>query len=219
MRIAHTRKRNGLLTVILLIAALLAGGCSDTDTDEAEADRNGEGRTMVTMTPVELFEGDSKKFEPFLGAMSRSYKLRYEGDKPNAHLELAVWKNGKRDPLGSVGDLFFSADGEGSREIEVLISEPTASTGNDESPMMTVKAGVFHDSGSGVTTFTIPEDMRKTRGLLALPNQASTFPAEGTVYLWGMHATSSNAIRTSELSPESVEKLEWALVAAVRFED
>src|SRR5690606_10458655 len=122
-------------------------------------------------------------------------------------------------PLGSVGDLFFSADGEGSREIEVLITEPTASTGNDESPMMTVKAGAFHDSGSGVTTFTIPEDMTETRGLLALPNQASTFPAEGTVYLWGMHATSSNAIRTSELSAESVEKLEWALVAAVRFED
>lgn len=85
-----------------------------------------KGPAEITLTPVDLFKGDGAKLQPFLGAMSGAFKLSYEGNKPNASLDLDIWKNGKKvGSFGSIDDLFFSSDDPESHEVEVIISIET----------------------------------------------------------------------------------------------
>ncbi|WP_413033396.1 hypothetical protein [Paenibacillus xylanilyticus] len=62
--------------------------------------------------------------------MSGAFKLAYEGSKPYARLDMDIWENGKKvDSAGSIGDLFFSLEGqEKSNEIDLIISIDSVST-------------------------------------------------------------------------------------------
>lgn len=175
--------------------------------------------TEITLTPVDLFKGDGAKFQPFLGAMSGAFKLRYEGNKPNANLDIDIWQNGKKvASSGSIGDLFFSSEDQASDEIEIIISIDTFSN-EDQDDFNKIKVSTIHDSGSNLYTFTIPWDKELTaRGLIS-NNEPRTFNAEESVYVWGMQATSTNKIHTADFTPESLSRLEQAIIFTLRFED
>ncbi len=173
----------------------------------------------VTLTPVDLFKGDGAKFQPFLGAMSGAFKLRYEGNKPNANLDIDIWKNGKKvASSGSIGDLFFGSDDRASHEVEVNISIDTVSIEGQDN-FNKSKVDTIHDSGSSLVTFTTPWDKELTARSLIYNNEPRTFIAEKSVYVWGMQATSTNEIRTADLSLESLSRLERAIIFTLRFED
>jgi hypothetical protein len=140
------------VVVFISMLAFLTSGC--TQLFESETSEQSKGPTEITLTPNDLFKGDGAKFKHFLGSMSGAFKLRYEGNKPNANLDIDIWQNGKKvASSGSIGDLFFSS--EESREIEVIISIVTISIeGYDE--FNTIKVGTIHDTGSRLGTFTIP---------------------------------------------------------------
>lgn len=205
--------------MFISMLALLTSGCTQLfETDMSEPEQS-KGPAEITLTPVDVFKGDGAKFQPFLGAMSGAFKLSYEGNKPNAKLDIDIWQNGKKvASAGSIGDLFFSSDVRESQEVEVIISIDTVSIeGQDE--FSTIKVGTIHDSGSSLATFTIPWDKQLTTRGLIYNNEPRTFIADKSVYIWGMQATSTNGIHTAGLSPESLSRLEWALIFTLRFED
>ncbi|MBW7454577.1 hypothetical protein ACFOLF_21455 [Paenibacillus sepulcri] len=204
------------IVMIISILALSISGCAqgvEAETPEPT------GPAELTMTPVDLFKGDGAKFQPFLGYMSGAFKLRYEGNKPHAKLDIDIWKNGRiAASAGSIGDLFFSSDARKSGEIEVIISIDNVSIeGQDE--FSTIKVGTLYDSGSGLVTYTIPREKQLTARGLIFNNEPRTFIAGEPVHLWGMQASSNNAIQSADLSPESLSKLEWALIFTLRYED
>lgn len=173
----------------------------------------------MTLTPVDLFKDDGARFEPFLGPMSGAFKLRYQGDKPNAILSMDIWKEGKKiASAGSIHDLFFSADEQAKHEIEVIISIETDSIeGKDNATK--IKVSTLNDSGSDHSTFTIPSDKGLTSRSLISNKQPRSFTTDEPVHVWGMQATSTSAILSADLSLESLSRLEWAIIFTLSFED
>ncbi|MUT65636.1 hypothetical protein [Paenibacillus sp. NEAU-GSW1] len=54
---------------------------------------------------------------------------------------------------------------------------------------------------------------------LILDDEARTFKPDGEVHVWGFQATSTNSIYTLDFSPESLSKLEYAIMFTLRFEE
>lgn len=209
------------LKAAILIILLLLTGCSAERREIVPPEANPETETTTTLklTPLDLFQGDAAKFKLFLGTMAGSFKLEYDGPKPDAILDIDIWENGqKADSAGLIGDLFFSSgEQQRSNEVEIIISVDTIMI-EGKHKFCTIKVSNVHQSGSSLATFTIPWDEKLT-GRATLENtEPISFTAEQPVHVFGMQATSSNEMYTLDLSPESLSKAEWALVFTLRFQ-
>lgn len=203
------------LKALIVVMLIVLTGCSaETPVVKPEP-------ATIKLVPVDLFKGNAAKLKLFLGPMTGAFTLAYEGEKPNAYLDIDIWKNGQKvESAGSIGDLFFShEDTTSSGEIEIIISidNPVSISGNSE--FGTIKVSTIHQSGSGLYTFTIPWDKKlSTKGLIQ-DTEPSSFSAGDPVHVFGMHATSTNSIRVADFSPESLSRMEWALLFTLRFEE
>ncbi|GAB1154880.1 hypothetical protein YWY31_09050 [Paenibacillus illinoisensis] len=201
------------LRYYIMIFLFVLTGCS---ADSAEAIKPDQSITdRITLTPVDLAQGETAKLRPFLGTMSGAFKLKYEGEKPSATLHMDIWENGSKvDSAGSIGDLFFSPEGQVSNEIEVIISIDTVRTEEDKEICI-----VKISTGSGLATFTLPWNSElKGRGLIQ-NTETLTFTPDHPVHTFAMHATSSNQVFAGDFSEESLSKTEWALVFTLRFDE
>jgi len=174
--------------------------------------------TMITVKSVDLFNGDSAKLKPFIGSMTGAFNLSYTGAKPKANLNIDIWKNGKKDSsVGGLHDIFFNIDESSKRNVEVIFSINEFSFEGVD-PFNQVKVNVAHDSGSSLYTISSPYDKDlKAKGLFITPKER-TFNSEEDIILGGMQATSTNSIYTADVSPESLSKIEWAIVFSLHFE-
>lgn len=219
---AGLRKTIGAVFMMTLIGALLTGCLFQRDTEATLQSDQPTVPAKITLTPVELFQGDEAKYRPFLGNMTGAFTLRYDGSKPNVALDIDVWQDGKKaSGAGSIGDLFFSKDQQvRSGEVEVILSVDSVSGKEGQDDYDQVKVGVFHDSGSSLATFSVPHGKKLTgRGLMA-GQEKRTFPvADLPAPVWGIQATSTNQMRTADLSEESLSRLEWGLVFTLRLEE
>ncbi|MBP3962612.1 hypothetical protein I8J30_07820 [Paenibacillus sp. DLE-14] len=112
-----------------------------------------------------------------------AFKLRYEGNKPYARLDIDIWKDGKKTAsASSIGDLFYSSDGRGGRQIEVMIAVDTVPVEGKEE-LRIVKVNTIDDKGSSLATFTATWDKRLTsRGLLQTAERTA-FKADAAVHV------------------------------------
>jgi len=205
-----------LLACTLLLLLFLVG-CS-AESSKISPERNTKPAT-VKLTHVDLYKGSGAKLKPFLGSMSGAFKLEYKGTTPNAHLDIDIWEDGKKvSSAGSVGDLFFSSDDKARDELEIIIAINTISNGGNDK-FKEIKINLINDSGYSFITSTTPWDQKLTAEGLIHYSESQTFSADETVYVWGMHATSTNSIRTSDFSPESLSNLEKAIIFTLRFEE
>ncbi|CAM4247255.1 hypothetical protein FHS16_001436 [Paenibacillus endophyticus] len=169
----------------------------------------------MLLTHVDLFKGAGAKFQPFLGPMSGAFELSYKGTKPNVWLDIDIWKQGKKvSSGGSIGDLFFHPDLQKNHKVEIIISiEAVFIDGQYEFNTIKVRAG--NDSGSSLSTFTVPWDKSLTSRGLIFPSDPLTFKADDSIPV----STSTNMISTADLSPDSLKGLESAIIFTLRFED
>lgn len=201
----------------LVILLLTLTGCSTEPKSPVPEKR--EEPTEITLTPIDLFKGEAAKFKPFLGNMSGGFKLRYEGNKPNANLDVDIWKNGEKVTSAcSILDLFFQPENSKNKEIEIIASIQTRSNeGQDDFNEIKVTTV----SNTGTSSFTCSNEWNNeltAKGLISM-GETYTFTTENTVHLWGMQATSTNQIYTADFSPESLSMLEQAIILTLRFED
>ena len=205
-----------LKVVLLLISSLvLLAACSEKEKLDVS---NNSPEAEVSLTPVDLFQEEGAKFQPFLGSMSGAFKLSYEGKRPNAKLDIDIWQNGKVTSFGSIGDVFFSSGDRQKSEVEVIISIDTVSIGEGQNQYHIIKVGMIQERGSSLATYSLPWDNRlSARGLIS-NSEPRIFIANEPIHVWGMQATSSNEIHTADLSEESLNKLEWGLIFTLRFE-
>jgi len=206
------------ISCVLIIMLILTGCASDLG---KSAPVNKEAPATITLTPVDLFSGSAAKFKPFLGNMSGAFKLRYDGQRPKASLDIDLWKDGKKTASsGSIGDLFFSANKDEDDEVEIIISiDSDTSSDSSQKSVNKIKVSIYHDPGYTAMTFTTPWDSKlSARGLINYA-EPQTFTTDAPIHVWGMQATSNNIIRTADFSPESLKRLEAALIFTLRFED
>ncbi|MCG7381935.1 hypothetical protein [Paenibacillus sp. ACRRY] len=203
------------LTIYILLFLLVLTGCSGESEDTIIPDK--KISNSLTLTPVDLTKGEAAKLKPFLGTMSGAFKLKYEGEKPRANLDMDIWKNGEKvDFAGSIGDLFFSPEGqmENSTEIEVIISIDTVRI-EEQKETCIVKIS----TGSGLATFTLPWNPElKGRGLIQ-HTETLTYTTDRPIPTFAMHATSSNQVFAGDFTEEALSKTDWALVFTVRFDE
>lgn len=203
----------------ILIVLMILTGCF-AGTKEQISPENNLATAKIQLTPVDLFQGEAAKFKPFLGPMTGAFKLKYEGNKPNVSLDIDIWKNGQEvDSAGSIGDLFYSSDEEkDSNEVELIISVDTESIEGLEE-FRKIRVNTNSHSGSSLSTFTIPWDKTLTAQGLIQDTHPRSFTIDQPVYVFGMHATSSNEIHTADLTTDSLTKTEWALVFTLRLDE
>lgn len=208
------------LKACILFAFFILAGCFAESKETISPENHHSKSAKIKLTPVDLFQGEAAKFKLFLGPMSGAFKLEYEGSKPNASLDIDIWKNGQKvDSAGSIGDLFSSSvEQKSSSEVEVIISVDTVSI-ERQSEFSTIKVSTVDHSGSSLSTFTIPWDKKLAARSLIQNTRPQSFTADQTAHVFGMQATSANEIHAADLSPESLSKTEWALVFTLRFDD
>lgn len=207
------------LTFAFLIVMLLSG-CTSESTQTLPDGKAAPAK--ITLTPADPFEGEAAKLKPFLGNMTGSFTLRYEGKKPHASLDIDIWKHGKKvKSVGGIGDLFFTPNQEERKEIEVIISIDTTGSINEQGNMKQIKVGIAHESGTSLyTLFTTPSKKKEMLGSALMSySSPKSFLAKDTIPVWGMQMTSSNRIITLDLSPESLSKIEEAILFTLRFEE
>ncbi|MBH5320340.1 hypothetical protein I6N90_21340 [Paenibacillus sp. GSMTC-2017] len=202
------------LMMCVLIIALSLTGCATGSGKSTH-----EEAAKITVTTVDLFKGDAEKFKPFLGNMSGSFKLNYKGTKPNAILDVELWENGKKSKsLGSLFDIFWRSEKAKRNELEFIISiDTTFVEGQDD--LSEIKIVEKSERGTNSYGFSHLWDKKiKAHGLIST-RSPYTFPAKGDVHIWGMHATTTNQIRVSDFSPESLKNMETAIIVTLRFEE
>ncbi|WP_276354660.1 hypothetical protein [Cohnella caldifontis] len=205
----RSSKRGKRAAALLVVApALLSWGCSRQE--ESESPKSG----AITVTPIDLSEPEYAEAKTFLGSVSGAVRLRYEGDKPKASLELDIWQNGDiAGTGGSIADLFSDAGDD--REIELILStESVQSEGSD--PILQVKTAAFKGNGYSTYTMSLPWDpKRNLRGSIEHA-EAKTFGANEPAPIWGMQAAGSNGMETADFSQESLSRVEWGLIFTLR---
>ncbi|WP_310500177.1 hypothetical protein [Paenibacillus qinlingensis] len=174
----------------------------------------------ITLTPVDLFKGEGAKFRPFLGAWSGAFKLSYKGMNPHATLDIDLWQNGQKvKTIGSIGDMFYSSEARNRDALEVIISMDKV-TIDAQAAMSTIKVGTRRDSGTNTYVFTVPWDGKLTgTGLILESRDPRTLRTNEPAHVWGMHATSTNEIRTLDFTPEALSRIEWAIIFTLRFDE
>ncbi|MGO4547770.1 hypothetical protein AB4Z29_23545 [Paenibacillus sp. 2TAB23] len=207
------------MVLFIGMLVLLTSGCRPLFESKTTTLEQGNVAADMELNHVDLFKGVGAKFQPFLGPMSGAFELSYKGTKPNVWLDIDIWKQGKKvSSAGSLGDLFFHPDLQKNHKVEVIISiETVTMDGQNEFNIIKVRTG--NDSGSSLSTFTVPWDKALTSKGLIFPSDPLTFKADDSIPVWGMQATSNRMISTADLSPDSLKGLESAIIFTLRFED
>jgi hypothetical protein len=203
--------------IAFCLCVLLAAGCSpagDTNPPELRSET-----ATITLTPVNLFEGDKAKFRPFLGNMAGAFKMRYDGQKPNVRLAVEIWENGKKTNTGwSMEDLFFSENGNAeNREIEVIVAMDTTYGDEGREAIYTVKVGTVHDNGTSMTSNSLQLEPMSFMQLSY--SEPQTFAAENAVHVFGFQGSRSGIIRPVSLTPEGLSQIEWGFIVTLYFDE
>lgn len=215
---SRSKLQVGLTVLVIIGLVTLLTGCNSLGSKLPQAGKNQQS-TEITLTPVDLFKGENKIFQPFLGNMSGAFKLSYKGKRPYASLDIDIWKNGKKvSTCGSIDDVFFSSNNQSNQEVEMITSILPNSIAEQAEGSVQIKVDIVNDSGSSLSTFTVPKSKNLSASGLLNHQKSFTFSTNKPVYLWGMQSTSSNAIRTLDLSDESFSKLEWGIVFTLKFD-
>lgn len=165
--------------------ALVTAGCMKVDSPELDS-------PGITLTPVDLFEGEQAKFKSFLGT-SGGFKLRYSGEKPEVSLAISKWEDGKKTETYSVlTDVFFVPEGEQEiREVEVIISIDDINF-SEQDKFALVKYAVWDESGSSTVSFMAPwKDLSARRVIQYQEPITFAIDGDGSIPVWGIEGISS----------------------------
>lgn len=189
--------------VILLLLIILAA-CSSDSVPPFDG---------LHIEPVDLFEGEAKKFEPFFGGMFGAVKVKYHGKRNAIQANLEIWENGEKRVHRWIGGALTEAidDEQYIYDGEFIVS---VSENNDEEQSIYSIRTATVDQDGGYSSFQFQIEAEKKHGLKqSLDLYESVQVGEGEeVAVWGMQAVSSNAMRTGDLSEEILGNAEWAIV-------
>jgi hypothetical protein len=213
-------KKPAFITLFFIISFLFSG-CMESKSKQAtygsapESSRPGQ-TGYLTVSPVNLFDGDAAKFRAFLGPMSGAVKLKYKGNKPKMKLVVEVWQNGiKAQTVGEMtGDISRQTPNVGGFDGEFAIS--VKERNNDgKKPHYMITAALLDGTGSTSSEFEIEKNPKMNSSVTLQLNDDLQVPDSREIAIWGMQATDENGISASGSIDEASKKAKWALICRV----
>jgi hypothetical protein len=180
----------------------------------------------LRVEPVDLFAGDAKKFQPFLGEMSGSVKLKYDGEKKVLRATAEIWENGRKTKeLGSIGSSILNTDENSKKfEGEFIVSlknqQSDAQSGSEARTSYTATVSFYqYDGSSSTVTFQVDAPTKHTSKMEVRLDKPLEAAETEQVAVWGMQATDENVMRTIDFTPESLKNAKWVIVIKVGLAD
>ncbi|MBP1933838.1 hypothetical protein [Ammoniphilus resinae] len=175
---------------------------------------------VLYVAPVDLFSGDAKKFEAFLGSDAGAVALEYEGPKTNMKVETEIWENGKKvQTVQSMVSNIEEGEGKGKFKGEFIISAQQVQ-GMDENFEYDLNLVLFQQE-KGYTSMkgTIPKDKKYTAQMPIKIDGKMDVPEDESVVVWGIQATDQNSLSSYSSVEETLNKARWALIARISLDD
>jgi hypothetical protein len=202
-----------LIGLILIIAAMLCACSKDVSNQPETAITKQVEGTALHVEPIDLFAGEARKFQPFLGTMSGAVKLKYGGNKNDISAKIELWENGtKTKTYSSIGtSMQDSQDKTKDYEGEFIASIKTVSIEGSK-PLYEITTAFANRNGTASSITYIDRDIRNTGSNTIQLNKSLDVSENDEVAVWGMQATDKNEWETIDLTPERLKNAKWALI-------
>jgi hypothetical protein len=199
------------IVVILMITA-----CSIADSEPVV---EAVGEQVVTIAPIALFEGDERKYEPFFGYMTGAVKIDYTGNEQVMELGREIWRDGKKvEELGGSAIFFDEEQMKDGYHGEIIINMKER-TIKDKDHELDIIVSMNSNTNDSTMSYSMPWDPELTAKALIGYHEPITYPLGQAVPIWGIQATSTNAIHPTDFTPDYLSRTEYALIFTVRFLD
>ncbi|WP_028612586.1 hypothetical protein [Paenibacillus harenae] len=202
-----------LIGLILITAAMLCACSKDVSNQPETAITKQVEGTALHVEPIDLFAGEARKFQPFLGTMSGAVKLKYGGNKNDISAKIELWEKGtKTKTYSSIGiSMQDSQDKTKDYEGEFIASIKTVSIEGSK-PLYEITTAFANKNGTASSITYIDRDIRNTGSNTIQLNKSLDVSENDEVAVWGMQATDKNEWETIDLTPEGLKNAKWALI-------
>ncbi len=205
-----------LRITIAIVMLLLITACSQAITGPAVET---VGEQNVTITPVVLFEGDERKYEPFFGYMTGAVTIDYTGNKRIMELGSEIWRDGKKvEELGGSAIFFDEEQLKDGYRGELIINMKERMM-KDKKSELDIMMSMNANTGSNTMSYSMPWDPAFSGKSIIVHNDSVNYTADQAVPIWGIQATSNGEIQPTDFTPEYLARTEYALIFTVRFLD
>lgn len=203
-----------LIGLILITAVMLCACAKDgSNQQESATTKQGEDTALLHVEPIDLFAGDARKFQPFLGTMSGAVKLKYSGNKNDIAAKIELWENGTKTKIySSIGiSMQDSEDKTNNYEGEFIASIKTVSIEGGK-PQYEITTAFANKNGTASGTTYIDRDIKNTGSNTIQLNESLDVSENDEVAVWGMQSTDKNGWASIDLTPEGLKNAKWALI-------
>lgn len=193
---------------LVLCLTLLITSCNARDVIKQEG---------FQAEPLPLFEGDEKRYKPFLGSLSEAVKLRYTGSKGSIRVTAELWEYGVlTKTLGSITGGLQSKEGSASFENELIISiKELRSEPDNKGTRFAATVALIGDNGSSTSELLIESPLKLTNKMPISLGEAKQLSETEDAAVWGFQATDESSLRTVDFSPEYLKEAKWAVIFKV----
>jgi len=205
-RVSMAARMSVMVLMLLAIAA-----CTSTEPGERIEPVDEQS---VRITPVALFEGEEQKYQPFLGYMTGAVAIDYSGSNQVMELKQEIWRNGAKDEEVGGSAIFFDEEEMKNGyhgEIIINMKERVQEGRKPELDMMVSMVG------QSTSAYAIPWDPKLTGKSLIAHHESMTYPVDQAIPIWGIQATSTGELHTTDFTPDSLARTEYALIFTVQF--
>lgn len=198
---------------ILIIAVILCACSKDiSNPSETTITKQVEG-TSLHVEPIDLFAGEARKFQPFLGTMSGAVKFKYNGSKNDITATIELWENGTKTKTYSSISTTMQDSLEKTKEYEgeFIASIKTVSIEGSK-PLYEITSAFANKNGTSSAVTYIDRDSSLNGSNTIQLNQTLDVEDNEAVSVWGMQATDKNEWETVDFTPERLKTARWALI-------
>ena len=198
---------------ILIIAVILCA-CSKEVSNQSEPaiTKQVEG-TSLHVEPIDLFSGEARKFQPFLGTMSGAVKLKYNGDKSDITATIELWEDGmKTKTYSSISTSMQDSQVKTKDYVGEFIASIKTVSIEGSKPLYEITAAFANNNGTSSTVTYIDRDSRLNGSNTIQLNQAMDVAENEAVAVWGMQASDKNEWEIVDFTPERLKTARWALI-------
>lgn len=198
----------------VIILLVIVSGCSGASSEE---------RGVLNVKSFELFEGDAKRYQPFLGSMSGAVKLNYKGTKSNVRVSMEVWENGAlKEPAQSSLSSAIQQSQNGDRVMDGELIVSVKQQADETTPQKTqysMTVALNDQGGTSSTEYEVTADFAANSSMpIVLGKDELTIDETEEIAVWGMQA-SENGMQTVSLTQEMLKHVKWAVIFKISLSD
>ncbi|RNB84438.1 hypothetical protein EDM56_20175 [Brevibacillus fluminis] len=223
---------------VMLVAAWLLTACTNHDTEQPSTPASGAtpgipatsttaketsvpAKGIIRAEPEQLFTGEEKKYQPFVGSMSGGVKFTYSGNKNTIGVDVELWENGKKQQTLVSTESPLDRPSEKSKGMyngEFIAAVSGIKTEGDQQ-RYDIKFTLTDEQGTVTNEFSAEKHPSfQLSSLMALQGPAQAGEDTGLA-VWGFQATDEHSLSSTGSILEDVRKAKYAIVFRIVVKD